>query len=70
MRIVGQVDVMSLGFPGPKTITHVFLLPQKPHSCGFIIIQKNLLQGSCGAAPGISLKKKLILNNPEMSLDF
>jgi hypothetical protein len=32
------LDLWSLGFPGPKTITRMFLLPQKPHSCGFIIV--------------------------------
>jgi hypothetical protein len=30
-------DGLWPGNPGPKTITRMFLLPQKPHSCGFNI---------------------------------
>jgi hypothetical protein len=32
------LDLWSWGFPGPNTITRVFLFTQKPHSCGFIIL--------------------------------
>jgi hypothetical protein len=31
-------DHRTRGFPGPKTIMSVFLLPQKSHECGFIFI--------------------------------
>jgi hypothetical protein len=42
---------LDLWFPGPKTITRVFLLPQKPHLCGFV--ETHSTYGFLGQRPSL-----------------